>query len=239
MDDNQTNLLVLVGMLRHMGFSPHPAPDALSALEAVEEKGEETFAAILMDAYMPQLDGFEATRLIRGRERDLALPRTPIVAVTAATTEAERERAMSAGMDDFIAKPVDPPVLAHTLRTLLDGDGPTHAPVSSSDTLALLGEAARREIHEAYDAEIRRLVPLLREACASADARALVDVAHSIKGSSLSVGADEAATLAARVETLGREGELERVGRLVEALISELDTRRERLGADALTPSGD
>jgi CheY-like chemotaxis protein len=80
-----------------------------------------------MDLQMPGMDGFAATRAIRERERARGGPRLPIVAMTAAAMKGDRERCLAAGMEDYIAKPVDPAVLQRTVtrfpaRTL--GDAP-------------------------------------------------------------------------------------------------------------------
>jgi CheY-like chemotaxis protein len=69
-----------------------------------------------MDCHMPEMDGFEATLKIRRHERDRGLMAMPIVALTASVLQEDRDRCMSAGMDEIIGKPVQPAELAQVLR---------------------------------------------------------------------------------------------------------------------------
>lgn len=94
------NRRVMRGMLAHLGWKVTLAGDGREALDRFE-KGQ--FAAILMDCQMPVMDGLQATREIRQRETGV---RTPIIGVTAAAFQEDRDRCFAAGMDDFLAKPV-------------------------------------------------------------------------------------------------------------------------------------
>jgi signal transduction histidine kinase/CheY-like chemotaxis protein len=107
-EDNQVNQKVLVRLLRQRGHTVEAVETGQLAAEAV---AGQHFDAVLMDCQMPGMDGFEATELIRGWEReqsDGAAPvRVPIIAVTASATSRDRERCLAAGMDDYISKPID------------------------------------------------------------------------------------------------------------------------------------
>ncbi|MFN7015906.1 MAG: response regulator, partial [Fimbriimonadales bacterium] len=74
-----------------------------------------SFEVILMDCQMPEMDGFEATRRIRERERQRGKPRTPIIALTANAMAEDREACAQAGMDDYLAKPFKPEMLQAVL----------------------------------------------------------------------------------------------------------------------------
>jgi len=100
-DDGDVNQLVAEGMLTHLGYSTEIAEDGEQAIEAV---GQRAFDAILMDVQMPVMDGYDATRQIRLLEG--VGRRTPIIAMTATVTDGERERCLAAGMDDYLAKPI-------------------------------------------------------------------------------------------------------------------------------------
>ncbi|ANH40135.1 Signal transduction histidine-protein kinase BarA [Nocardioides dokdonensis FR1436] len=115
-EDNPVNQMVAAGLLEHLGYEHGTVDDGQAAVEAVARGG---WDAVLMDVQMPVLDGYEATRRIRTAEVDGA--RLPIIAMTAAAIEGERERCSRAGMDDYLTKPVDPAALAATLARWLDG----------------------------------------------------------------------------------------------------------------------
>jgi CheY-like chemotaxis protein len=101
-DDSEVNQLVAMGMLSHLGYTAEVAEDGREALALLEHR---QFDAILMDVQMPEMDGYEATQAIRRVEAGRR--RTPIIAMTASVTDGERERCRSAGMDDYLGKPME------------------------------------------------------------------------------------------------------------------------------------
>jgi signal transduction histidine kinase/CheY-like chemotaxis protein len=99
-EDNPVNQKVIVRMLEKLGCSP----DVVSnGLEAVEKVSLGDYALVLMDCQMPEMDGYEATRTLRAQHGKGALP---IVALTAAAMEEQRQMCFEAGMDDFVTKPL-------------------------------------------------------------------------------------------------------------------------------------
>jgi ammonium transporter, Amt family len=100
-DDNPVNLKVACRFVEKLGYRAQAAASGQLAIDAAAT-GE--FALILMDCQMPELDGFEATTIIRSQERDGR--RVPIIAVTANAAQGDRERCLAAGMDDYVAKPI-------------------------------------------------------------------------------------------------------------------------------------
>ena len=121
-DDNQTNRAVLLTLLGHLGVAGHFAVDGRDAV-AMWERRE--WDAILMDIHMPVMDGVEASRTIRARERTTGRARTPIIAVTASVLSHEQRRYAEAGMDALVAKPVEVPRLVETLAQVLSVEAAT------------------------------------------------------------------------------------------------------------------
>ena len=80
------------------------------------EGGAEKFHVILMDLFMPRLDGFEATQRIRLSEARLRAPRTPIIALTASASDVDQRAALAAGVDAMLTKPVDLDALVRTIE---------------------------------------------------------------------------------------------------------------------------
>ncbi|MGA8922063.1 MAG: response regulator [Candidatus Dormiibacterota bacterium] len=113
-EDNAANLKVAVRMIQRLGYR---ADVAATGAEAVAMLRQADYDAVLMDCQMPEMDGYEATRRVRGNERRGR--RTPIIAMTAAALPGDRERCLAAGMDDYISKPVKLHVVAAVLERWL------------------------------------------------------------------------------------------------------------------------
>jgi len=107
-EDNRVNQRVVLGLLRHVGYSAEVAANGLEVLEALRRK---TFDVVLLDVQMPELDGLETARRIR-REWN---PGPWLVAVTASALHGDREACLEAGMDDYLAKPFRSRALAAAL----------------------------------------------------------------------------------------------------------------------------
>jgi PAS domain S-box-containing protein len=103
-EDNEVNRIVLAALLAQIGIEPTMVADGQAAVEAWER---DSWDLLLMDIRMPRLDGVHATQAIRALETRLAKPRTPIIALTANAMPHHIAEYAAAGMDDFIAKPID------------------------------------------------------------------------------------------------------------------------------------
>ena len=101
-EDNKINQIVATKMLQAKEFHVEVAPNGLRAVEMVKKSN---YALVLMDIQMPEMDGLQATRTIRS---DPAYAALPIIALTANAMEDDRQRCLMAGMNDHIAKPIDP-----------------------------------------------------------------------------------------------------------------------------------
>jgi CheY-like chemotaxis protein len=113
-EDNLVNQRVATYVLERLG---HTVVLAENGIKAVAEHARGRFDLILMDVQMPEMNGYDATGLIRDRERQTG-ERTPIVAMTANAMSGDRERCLEAGMDDYVSKPVNAAMLAEKIARL-------------------------------------------------------------------------------------------------------------------------
>jgi PAS domain S-box-containing protein len=122
-EDNPINMLLIRELLRRRG---HRITEVTTGNAAVKALSEGAFDLLLTDIHMPGMDGIEAARAIRKGEAEQGKPRTPIVALTADVLEDGKHSCQEAGMDGFLAKPVNPAELDEMLRTLFPGEEPSH-----------------------------------------------------------------------------------------------------------------
>jgi len=109
-EDNRINQKLAAALLSKAGFTVETADNGLQAVEKVQE-GQ--YSAVLMDVQMPEMDGFEATRRIR--QWEAGRHHLPVIAMTAHALKEDRDRCFSVGMDDYVAKPLEPEALLNTL----------------------------------------------------------------------------------------------------------------------------
>jgi CheY-like chemotaxis protein len=129
-EDQRTNWMLIERLLARIGCSAANATDGRSVLAKLDS---DHYDMILMDCQMPVLDGYDTAREIRRREVAERRDHIPIVAMTASAMDGDRERCLAAGMDDYIAKPVDSEKLDQLLRRWLPEPEPTK-PVDTLQT---------------------------------------------------------------------------------------------------------
>jgi PAS domain S-box-containing protein len=117
-EDNKVNQLVAARLLGKRGHQVVIAENGRLALAALDAPGSARFDLILMDVQMPDMDGFEATAVIREREK-VTGAHLPIVAMTANAMKGDRERCLAAGMDGYVSKPIDVEQLLATIEGVL------------------------------------------------------------------------------------------------------------------------
>jgi CheY-like chemotaxis protein/HPt (histidine-containing phosphotransfer) domain-containing protein len=215
-EDNDVNQLVALGILETLGYAANTADDGEQAVEAWREG---CYAAVLMDVQMPRMDGYAATRAIRALEPEGE--RVPVLAMTAAAVEGEREKCLAAGMDDFLTKPVDPEALGAMLRRWVhDAEDGRQAPTQARDgdgvldldrldMLRDLDPTSTTYLDRAIANFIARgpeSVGTIRRAVADGNAEALTQAAHRLKGSALNLGMPAVGHLAYELEMLGDGG---------------------------------
>jgi len=224
-EDNEVNQLVAEGLLGRLGFEVRVAEHGAAAVAAIAADPE-LYDVVLMDCQMPVMDGYDATRAIRAMPGPAS--RLPIVAMTAAAVAEERDRCLAAGMDDFLAKPVDVGALEAALDRWVPAPvepspavggspaGPAVAPVPSTGAAERLGSLLDSGIPPELVTRMtdrfaqvgRRALGDLHAAVGAGDAAAVVDAVHGLRGSSGNLGLGEVAEQARVLEAAGREGRL-------------------------------
>lgn len=117
-EDNDLNREIACEILSEAGFIIEEAEDGSVALRLLQEKGADYYSLVLMDVQMPIMDGYTATKAIRAFE-DKALADIPIIAMTANAFEEDKKKALEAGMNAHVAKPINVEMLLDTLEGLL------------------------------------------------------------------------------------------------------------------------
>ena len=251
-EDNLVNQKVAVRMLEKMGHRVDIATDGSEAVKAVATTD---YDVVFMDCQMPVMDGYEATMEIRrtqGTDRH-----TPIIAMTASARKADEDKALAAGMDSYISKPVTMEHLMAILDRTLGTDGATPAPSEAAPDTAVATALDPQVIGQLKELDgdtgvffsnfmtvflngTEERLEELRLALAAGDEWRLrtADVAHSLKGSCGSAGARICAQICQEIEDSVKLGDHTDASRLANQLGAELDRVRaalahELIGADS------
>ena len=245
-EDNQINLKLTLHLLGKFGYRADVAGNGLEAVAAVERQH---YDVVLMDVQMPVMDGCEATRQIRHRWP--AVPR--VVALTANAMDGDREACLSAGMDDYLGKPISPEALAAALRRT-----PMHErkPPSNADhvatpsglapngksrhtaiehLLAVLGDEAPAlfpGLVEEFVQDGSRLVEVLLRSVDDNQPEECRRAAHTLKSTAVHFGAENLVSHCRQVEKLSRSGDLVTVRESLNALVVEYELVRDELMLD-------
>jgi CheY-like chemotaxis protein len=244
-EDSKVNQTLAVALLESHG---HRVSVAGNGRQAVDKLAADRFDVVLMDVQMPELDGWEATRQIRRRERS-AGGHQPIIAMTAHALKGDREKCLEAGMDGYVAKPIRPQELFEAMAAVLSSvprpaSDPAPTPVEPgpasdrvpappagetagldwSRALELVGgdQALLRTLVETALDEFPQQVARIERAVAAHDAQELKIAAHTLKGSLRIFGAVQTADLAFQLETMGRSGSMAEAPAVFPVLQSQL-----------------
>lgn len=232
-EDNPINQQLAVGVLERLG---HEVTVAATGAEALRLLNLGSFDVILMDVQMPEMDGYEATRRVRAGEEGTD-QHVPIIAMTARAMASDREECLSAGMDDFLPKPVRANELSAKLAAVTGHTGDTAVASAESGTAATPNQidwqpvlhnlhGNRGLLAEVIATLIKEAPGLLNQLCAAVeaqDAQRISNRAHSLKGSVMFLDALSVIEPAEQLESLAAAGQLTDVPYL-------LDTVEEAMG---------
>ena len=239
-EDNLTNQDVIRRQLNLLGYACEIADDGAAALTAWRDRD---YALLLTDCHMPEMDGFELTAAIRDDE-DSGPARAPIIAITANALQGEAERCLAAGMDDYLAKPLEMPKLKAALEKWVPGGagGAASATGTAPDAAAaddgaggngagaaidpaalkdVFGDDAEtfREILQDFVDPATANVAEIKDAWQLRSAGDVRAAAHKLKSSSRSVGAHKLADACVALETAGKDSDWD----TIDTLSPELD----------------
>jgi CheY-like chemotaxis protein/HPt (histidine-containing phosphotransfer) domain-containing protein len=213
-EDNVVNQKLVTLLLQQLGLQVQVVGNGRQSVQAVQE---ESYAVILMDCQMPEMDGFEATIAIRKLET-LSNTYTPIIAVTALAMVGDRERCISVGMDDYISKPIDRQVLKIKLNHWLQKEfvlrnqelarrysqviltsGQEAVPINLIELREFYAHDLE-DVLKTFVASTESHIVEIKKVIAERDAVLLAHLAHELKGASAAVGAKQVAKLALFLE---------------------------------------
>ncbi|MBN1907641.1 MAG: response regulator, partial [Deltaproteobacteria bacterium] len=231
-EDNDLNQLVATKFIEKTGAD---IITAKNGLEAIELFGHKPVDLILMDLQMPEMDGFEATKRIRKMEREMAIRENPsispasifhipIIALTAAVMEGDRDRAASAGVDIHLSKPIDEQELYKVMGDFLEsnadaGDKYSSAPVSNGpfpvmdDFDLKQGKSASqgdpifyRKLLRGFDRQLSENFISMADNMPTLKLAEIQQFAHALKGIAGTVGATRVAMIAEKIDKICKSG---------------------------------
>ena len=238
-EDNVVNQRLAVSLLEKAGHKVTIAKNGNQAVAAVDG-GD--FDIVLMDVQMPELNGLEATRMIR--ESDARKNRhTPIIAMTAHAMKGDRDTCIAAGMDSYLSKPIRAAELFEAIENQLgnpacasvvqNAPGLDELPFNKTFVLTRLDgdEALVAELIQTFLSEYPELMSAVRKSMIQKDPAQVVQAAHALKGAVCNLTSGAALQAAVELETLGRVGDL----RLADRSLQKLELEMGRLVAALLT----
>ena len=237
-EDNDVNQQLMRHVLKRLGYEAEVVSNGLEAINAVERTRVDV---LFMDVQMPQMDGLEATRRIVGRWNKSNRPE--IIALTAGAKEESMDKCFEAGMDGYLTKPVRPDQLQEILLRISTGAGvktepaPPDTPMPATleesvlERLRQLGlennPAFFVELLETYIPAMDTHAAMLFQAYTEKDAKKLHYAAHSLKGSSLNIGATSFGALCETIESHAKSGSVETLGLIRDQFEREFESLRQ------------
>jgi len=236
-EDNLVNQKLAVRLLEKRGHKVTVANHGKEAIDLLGDPADKKFDLVIMDVQMPEMDGVEATARIREMEQPTGL-HIPIIAMTAHAMKGDKERFLVAGMDSYVAKPIQAQLLFDTIDNLIDPPGnnagdrfaesETTETSAATENHALIEKFSDdpdllREIAGIFIDTHEEMLSAIREAIEQNDATAIHMSAHALKGSVSNFEVPSATEAALKLETMGKEGNLTEAPGQFEVLKREIE----------------
>jgi CheY-like chemotaxis protein/HPt (histidine-containing phosphotransfer) domain-containing protein len=218
-------------LLKKRGHTVVVAGNGREAL-AILEKSSQPFDVLLMDIQMPDMGGFEATAIIREREKESG-GHLPIVALTAHATSDDRDRCLEAGMDDYVSKPVTAQELFETIEAQAQGRTKAESRLARSKGNDVIDEAALmarvdndtkllNKMIELFCDDAPKMLSKLKKCIAAGDTETVASVSHTLGGSASNFASEGVIEAAHRLEKMARENEMANADEAITLLEQEL-----------------
>ena len=236
-EDNIVNQTVAQSMLKKLGFNADIATSGAKALKKLELL---PYDLIFMDVQMPEMDGLEATRLIRDPDTQTFNRNVPIIAMTAYAMTGDRERFIEAGMDDYVSKPVSMDSLAdlidkwskkvqekeHTKNTTENRKISADPQIFNKESFVerMMDDMELvRHLVDIFQVDAPKQLKALKKAIEQEEMDDVTQYAHRIKGSSINIGGEMLSKAAEEIEQLAKVGKISEIAALVLELERQLD----------------
>lgn len=230
-EDNAINRKVVRAHLKNLGYEVDTVNDGVAALDALEQG--HSYAAVIMDGQMPNMDGYQATRAQRAREAQSGQTRVPIIALTAHAMTGDRRTAFAAGMDDYLSKPFTQKQLQKALlrwagrpSTSVSELPPDALDTTITSQLLDLEEEEPGFICDVIDSFFRTAeesIARMKTAIENGDLETLRAAAHMVRGSSQQLGARRFGATCFKLEKISGLGD---AGAIVTELEHDLEGAR-------------
>ena len=221
-EDNLVNRTLVTHLLEKRGHRITAVEDGRAAVAVLTSAGAKKFDVVLMDVQMPEMNGLEATAAVRQHEA-AAGGHVTIIALTAHALQGDRERCLAAGMDSYLAKPIDVEELISTVETCVGGGRsplPEAGPALAAGPLPVFDDGAalkhsggdRRlltEVVALFRADYPGSLRQIRSAIRKNDTEQLRLGAHALKGALATVGSPAGREAAFKLEQMGRAGNVD------------------------------
>jgi PAS domain S-box-containing protein len=256
-EDNVTNQQVAMKILEKLGYRVDMAANGLEAVEALQKK---YYDLALLDIQMPHMDGFDVAQIIRDKRSDVLNHSIPIIAMTAHAMKGDRQRCLEAGMDDYIAKPVNPKELQQVIEKWAHGrksahfleqdreleatslatklytiDDATLDSLKIFDRNALLerldhDEEFLKEMVELFIEDTTERLQEMKEYLKENNISSLLRASHMLKGASSNIGANALENVASQLQTASLQNNRSLIASLIESVEIEFEKMKQAAG---------